>query len=137
MKARIKIIGRRVHEVGYRSFLFSQAFNLGIKRFEAYNDFVEGKPAVICLVEAEEGKVKRFSDLAKKNMPKDAEVEWVREEPYEGEVSEIYAYASALNVEQLSKGVDVLFEIRDHTKVIPEIKVDTSAIRSDISELEV
>ncbi len=137
MKSRVTIKGSNVHEVGYRPFLFSQAFNFGVKKFEAYNEFEEDKQIVICLLDADEDRVKRFSDFVRRNKPKNAEVEEIKQEPYDGDVSEIYTYASALNVEQLSKGVDVLFEIRDYTKMIPEIKEDTSCIRTDISDMKI
>ena len=50
MKLQAKILGSKVHEVGYRVFLLHKAIELGCRRFSAYNRFHEefqGIPALL------------------------------------------------------------------------------------------
>jgi hypothetical protein len=37
MKIKTKIIGKKVHDVGYRVFLLRKTLELGAERFNAYN----------------------------------------------------------------------------------------------------
>ena len=50
MKLKVKITGPKVHDVGYRYFLMSNAIDMGLKGFHARNRSGEKEPEVIALV---------------------------------------------------------------------------------------
>jgi hydrogenase maturation factor HypF (carbamoyltransferase family) len=79
MKVRITIIGK-VHDVGYRPFLLDLADSLFIQRFDARNVFINGKQAVIVLVEGDEETVNQFIELVKSERPENAVVEEIKVE---------------------------------------------------------
>ena len=54
MKLKVKIIGPKVHDVGYRYLLMSNAIDLGLKGFHARNRAGEKEQEVIALVEGDE-----------------------------------------------------------------------------------
>ena len=63
MKIKIKIIGHKVHEVGYRYFLMSMAMSNRIRMFEAYNiEGSEGKEVQV-FAEGDEEAIKAFCTL--------------------------------------------------------------------------
>ena len=132
MKIKITIKGK-VHGVGYRVFLFSNAFNFGIRRFNAYNSFADSKEAVLGFVEADRKTVDSFLDFVRENKPVGAEVEEILTEKYEGEIGDINTFASLLGFEQLNKGVPALLEMRGDIK---EIKGDTKEMKGDIKEVK-
>lgn len=102
MKKRIVIIGR-IHDVGYRPFLLGLAESLEIERFFADNMFVNGKQAVEILIEGTEDKVDAFTDLVKRKVPENAEVERIVVEDYDGNVMKTESYYRYLTAMQLAK----------------------------------
>jgi acylphosphatase len=106
MKIRITITGK-VHDVGYRPFLLDLADSLLIERFDARNVVVEGKQAVIVLVEGDEDQINQFIELVKKEKPENAVVEEIKIEEYKGFVRSIDSYRQSLMVSQLNKIVQV------------------------------
>ena len=57
MKLKIKIAGLKVHDVGYRYFLMSNAIDLGLKGFHARNRMNGEKQEVLALVEGDEEEI--------------------------------------------------------------------------------
>ena len=122
MKVKITIIGK-VHDVGYRPFLLDLADSLFIQRFDARNVIIEGKQAVIVLVEGDEEQVNQFIELVKSEKPENAIVEKIEVEEYRGFVRSIDSYRQSLMVNQLNKIVQVglkMLEKQDET--IKEIR---------------
>ena len=74
MKLKIKIVGTKVHDVGYRVFLLKHAMNLALPGLSAYNWEENGKQEVIALVEGNEARVTAFLQTVEKNKPELAEV---------------------------------------------------------------
>ena len=105
-KVRITIIGE-VHDVGYRPFLLNLAEYLFIDRFDARNVTIDGKQAIVVLVEGDESAIDRFMDLVKREKPENAVVEEIRIEDYDGFVRPVDSYRQSLMVNQLSKIVQV------------------------------
>ena len=105
-KVKITITGR-VHDVGYRPFLLDLADSLLIERFDARNVVIEGKQAVIVLVEGNEDQVNQFIELIKENKPENAVVEEIKVEDYDGFIRTIDSYRNSLMVSQLNKIVHV------------------------------
>lgn len=106
MKVKITITGK-VHNVGYRLFLLNQADSLLLQRFDARNVFINGKEALIILVEGEEDQVKEFVEFVKKEKPEKAIVEEIKVEEYKGIIRTIDSYRNSLMLEQLNKIVQV------------------------------
>lgn len=111
MKLKLKIIGKRVHEVGYRVFLLRKALELGMSKFNAYNTKENENQVLFAFLDAEEGQIAVFREFVKVNKPENAEVSEVVFEDYEGLVLNIEDYMHLLQVEQLSKGIPVLISI--------------------------
>ena len=97
MKAKITIIGN-VHDVGYRPFLLDLADSMLIERFDARNVVVEGKRAVVVLVEGGEDQVDQFVELVKTEKPEKAVVEEIRIEEFKGFVRSIDSYRQSLMI---------------------------------------
>jgi acylphosphatase len=106
MKIKITITGK-VHDVGYRPFLLDLADSLFIQRFDARNVVINGKQAVVVLVEGEEDQVNQFIKLVKSENPENAIVEEIKVEEYKGFVRSIDSYRQSLMVNQLNKIVQV------------------------------
>ncbi len=106
MKLRIAIKGR-VHDVGYRLFLLELADSLLIDKFDARNVKINGKQAVVVLVDGDEKQLKEFVEVVKSEKPEMAVVESIEIEEYEGRVKDIERFRSGFNTAQLSKIVQV------------------------------
>ena len=123
MKVRIIITGK-VHDVGYRPFLLDLADSLLIERFDARNVVIEGKQAVVVLIEGNEEQVKQFVELVKESKPENAVVEEIKVEDYDGFVRTIDSYKNSLMINQLNKIVQVgLQMLKKQDETIKEIKV--------------
>jgi acylphosphatase len=126
MKVKVTIIGGKVHDVGYRLFLLDLADSLLIERFDARNVFIEGKQAVVVLVEGDEKRVKQFIELVKENKPESAVVEDIKVEDYDGFVRTIDSYRNSLMINQLNKivqvGLKMLEKMDDLGKKVDETK---------------
>ncbi|WP_457549286.1 acylphosphatase [Archaeoglobus sp.] len=131
MKLKITIIGK-VHGVGYRLHLLNLADSLFIERFDARNVKIDGKQAVVVLVEGDEETLKEFVELVKTTKPEKAVVEDIKVEEFKGRVRTIDSYRNSLMIEQLNKIVQVglnMLEKQDETiKKIEELseKIDES-----------
>ena len=123
MKLKIKIAGQKVHDVGYRYFLMSNAIDLGLKGFHARNRTGETAPEVIALVEGDEDTVADFKKIVETRKPEHSQVSHIAFEDYHGDVMKTESYAQICSAIQLNKAIPVLLEIRDNTKnTLEEIK---------------
>jgi acylphosphatase len=123
MKQKIKITGPKVHEVGYRYFLMSNAIDMGLKGFHARNRTGEKEPEVIALVEGDEEAIADFKKLVETKKPERSQVSSIVFEDYDGDVTKTESYAQICSAIQLNKAIPVLLEIRDNTKnTLEEIK---------------
>ncbi len=111
MKLKTKIIGSKVHDVGYRVFLLRKALELGVERFNAYNIKENGTQALVALLEGNEDQIHGFADFARSNKPENADVMDVIIEDYEGYVTGIGDFMHLMQVEQLSKGIPAILSI--------------------------
>jgi acylphosphatase len=103
MKAKEIVIKGRVHDVGYRLFLLSEAERLFIEKFDARNVLVDGEQHLIVLVEGAEEKISRFVEFAESNYPPEASVDSVEVKDYKEEVRSIDSFRQSLMVFQLAK----------------------------------
>ena len=105
-----KIIGEKVHDVGYRVFLLRKALELGIIGFNAYNDF-EDEQILQIQAEGEDSSIQSFKNFANKKAPENALISKRSFEDFHGFVMSISDYMHLLQVEQLNKGIPAIISI--------------------------
>jgi acylphosphatase len=124
MKAKEIVINGKVHDVGYRLFLLSEAERLFIEKFDARNVLITGEQHLIVLVGGEEEKINRFVEFTESNYPPEASVESVEVKDYGEEVRSIDSFRQSFMVFQLTKiaqaGVGMLGKQDETIKVIKE-----------------
>ncbi|OYT34709.1 acylphosphatase [Archaeoglobales archaeon ex4484_92] len=105
MRKKIRIIGSKVHDIGYRYFLMENALAFGIEKFRAVN-IEDEKQTVEFYVEGEDEAVNEFCKFAKSNFPPDAVVDEVKVEDYKGYVPKIETFALVFNIGQSRKFIE-------------------------------
>jgi acylphosphatase len=133
MKLKITIFGPRVHDVGYRPYLTELALSMALRGFEVFNDELNGKQAVIALIEGDETRVNRFHKIATSTQPPLAMVDGVSSEDYPGEVMPAWQFASIGTFSQMNKAIPLLLEMKDDLK---EMKGDIKEMKGDIKEMK-
>jgi acylphosphatase len=130
MKAKEIAIKGKVHDVGYRLFLLSEAESIFIEKLDARNVLVDGEQHLIVRVEGVEEKVKRFIVFAESNYPPGASIESVEVKDYGEEVRSIDSFRQSLMVFQLTKmaqaGVGMLGKQDKTIEVLESVKGNTS-----------
>ena len=139
MKLKIKIIGPKVHDVGYRVFLLKHAMNVALPGLSTYNWDEEDHQEVIALVKGDEGRIKAFLKTVEKDRPELAEVTKVTSEPYDGYVGRTSEVAMLCSFVQLDKAIPLLLDMRDdlkavrkNTDMIPQMSEDIKDMKGDI-----
>jgi len=133
MKLQAKILGSKVHEVGYRVFLLHKAIELGCRRFSAYNRFDQGFQMVVALIEGDEGQLKGFGSFVEESRPEGSEVSSILSEEYHGYVMSVEDFMHVSMVEQLNKGIPALLRIdRKQGKIIEKLDETRSDIVSEM-----
>jgi len=108
MKEAKKItIKGKVHDVGYRLFLLTEAESLLIDYFDARNALVNGEQQLIVLVRGPRDKINSFVDFIRSNYPPEASVHDVVVEEYTEEVRSIDSFRQSFMVSQLAKMVQI------------------------------
>ena len=133
MKLKVKIIGPKVHDVGYRYFLMSNAIDLGLKGFHARNRTGEKGPEVTALVEGDEETIADFKKLVETQKPDHSQVSSIVFEDYEGDIMRTSEYAFVCTNIQLNKAIPLLLDMRDNLK---EMTGDLKELKGDIKELK-
>jgi acylphosphatase len=130
MKAKEIMIKGKVHDVGYRLFLLSEAERLFIEKFDARDVLINGEEHLIVLVEGAEEKINRFVEFAESNYPPEASVESVEVKDYGEEVRSIDSFRQSFMVFQLTKiaqaGVGMLGKQDKTIEILESVKGDTS-----------
>jgi acylphosphatase len=148
MKLKVRIFGPKVHDVGYRYFLMSNAIDIGLKGFHGRNRMGENGPEVTALVEGNEETIADFKKLVESQKPEHAQVSSVVFEEYEGDIMRTTEYAFVCTTIQLNKAIPLLLDIRDNLKemkgdmkavrkntdIIPQIGEDIKAVKANTSE---
>jgi len=102
MNKKIIIEGERVHHVGYRPFLISKAWELGILNYQAKNLKENGTEIVEVSIGGEEAQLNEFTEFIKNNYPSEAKVSDVRDGEPPERVMSIEKYDRVLASEQHS-----------------------------------
>ena len=125
----LRITGR-VHDVGYRLFLLSEAEELLLERFSARNIVTEGKECVLVRVAGPEELVSRFVAFAESQYPPEAVVDSVEVRAYSGTVVGIDSFRQSLMVTQLAKltqaGVSMVGKQDRTIEILESVKGDTA-----------
>ncbi len=108
MKIKIKIIGSKVHSIGYRPWLTDVAMNAGLQGFYAGNR-IEGKNSIVVIqAEGEDECISCFIEQVQLNKPEFAEVDRIETEEYAGTVMPLESYAAINTSAQLNKAIPLL-----------------------------
>jgi len=142
MKLKIKIIGPKVHDVGYRYFLMSMAMSNRIRMFEAHNTESDNNQEVLVFVDADDKAVDAFRALVKTKRPAHSEVSNIAFEDFDGEIMRIGEYAQFCSTVQLNKAIPVLLDMRDdlkavrkNTDMIPQMSDDLKVVRKNTDKI--
>lgn len=119
MKLKIIIKGR-VHGVGYRVKLINIALEYGIDKFNVFNTFIDGKQAVICLVEAPDDIIDILKQKVKTEKPEKAIVESIEFEDYRYEIPPIERCMQAFQMEHWGKAIPILLDMLEKQELMLE-----------------
>jgi hypothetical protein len=105
------IKGRKVIDIGYRSYLLLNAMYRDIQKIFAFNAREEGKEKVIIRLQGEDGIITQYIDFIQSNFPEHAEVEEVIERSFEGHVMDADKFLQLLQFEQINKAIPAIISI--------------------------
>jgi len=111
MKLKAIVKGKRVHEVGYRFFLFTRAMELGCERFFAKNQSDGGNQLLFAFIEGDEPQLAEFKMFAQNESPEGADVADIAFEDYSGPIMSLDAFMHYFSADQLNKGIPALLRI--------------------------
>ncbi|MBU4223244.1 MAG: acylphosphatase [Euryarchaeota archaeon] len=139
MKIKTKIIGNKVHDVGYRVFLLRKALELGMERFNAYNTKENGVQVLVSFMDGDSDQISTFQNYVRNNRPENADISDIIFEDYAGHVIGIVDYMHLIQVEQLSKGIPAILSIdrkldQNRTEISGEIRELRLDLRSYLDE---
>jgi acylphosphatase/uncharacterized protein YoxC len=147
MALKITITGK-VHGVGYRAFLLEGADSLLIPNFEARNVKINGKEALIVLIDGDKEQIESFVRFLKENKPENAVVEEIRVEEYHGTVRDIERFRASFTSTQLSKIIqvglvmvekqDLMLKKQDETiAAVKEVKKAVEEVKEGVKEVKI
>jgi len=154
MALKITITGK-VHGVGYRAFLLEEADSLLIPKFEARNVKINGKEALIVLIDGEKEQIESFVRFLKENKPEKAVVEEIRVEEYRGTVRDIEKFRASFTSTQLSKIIqvglvmvekqDLMLKKQDETiaavkevkKAVEDVRIAVEEVKEGVKEVKI
>jgi acylphosphatase len=129
IKLKVIITGPKVHDVGFRYFLMSNAIDLGLNGFRARNGMNGKEQEVIALVEGDEGSIADFRRLIEVQKPERSEISNIVFKDYEGDVMRAGEYAQICTALQLNKAIPILLKIQDNTNATPQILEEVKGLR--------
>ncbi|OPY53534.1 MAG: Acylphosphatase [Methanosaeta sp. PtaU1.Bin112] len=132
MKLKIRIIGPRVHDVGYRYFLLSLAMSRRIKMFEAHNTESGEDDEVLVFAEGDDEAIKAFRSLVETKRPERSDVSKIIFEDFEGDIMKIGDYSQFCSTVQMNKAIPLLLNMSDDLR---EMRGDIKEMRGDIKEM--
>jgi acylphosphatase len=139
MKLRIRIVGPKVHDVGYRYLLLGSAMSLSLSGFDA-NNLAEGNNQFVdVVVEGKGDQIKAYRTFVETRKPPNAEVSDIAVSDYDGDVMKIAEYAQVLTAMQMLKAIPTMMKIEQNTNIIlentkptPQILEEIKGLREDI-----
>jgi acylphosphatase len=138
-KLRIKIIGKKLHDIGYRIPLINKALSLGVNNFNTFNVDLDSTQAVIALIEADDEIIEEFKDFINTSHPEKAVIEKVLFEEYKNNVPPIERVLQSFQMEQWGKGIPILLKISEtldkNTSILKEFKSETNNNFNDLKTI--
>ncbi|MCX9083276.1 MAG: hypothetical protein OIN87_00575 [Candidatus Methanoperedens sp.] len=138
-KLRIKIIGKKLHDIGYRIPLINKALSLGVNNFNTFNVDLDSAQAVIALIEADDEIIEEFKDFINTSHPEKAVIEKVLFEEYKNNVPPIERVLQSFQMEQWGKGIPILLKISEtldkNTSILKEFKSETNNNFNDLKTI--
>ena len=138
MKKKIIVAGPKLHDIGYRVILIRKALEMGFENFYVYNAIMEGKQAVIILVEDSEELINDFVRFLKDLKLERAEIESLTQMKYEGKVPSIDRCIQAFQMDQWVKGIPILLNMSEtlkrvdkNTSLLPNLSMTIEAALAD------
>jgi acylphosphatase len=143
-KLRIKIIGKKLHDIGYRIPLINKALSLGVDNFNTFNIDLDGTQAVIAIIETDDDIIEEFKNFINTYHPEKAIIEKVLFEEYKNNVPPIERVLQSFQMEQWGKGIPILIQISEtldkNTSILKEntsiLKENTSILKENTSILK-
>ncbi|MCX8151527.1 MAG: acylphosphatase [Archaeoglobaceae archaeon] len=105
------VIKGKVHGVGYRVKLINLALEYGIDKFTVFNTFINGKEAVVILVDAQKDVLEILKRRIKAEKPEKALVESIEFEEYYYQVPPIERCMQAFQMEHWGKAIPVMLSM--------------------------
>jgi acylphosphatase len=133
MKLKIKIIGPKIHGVGYRYFLLKHALIIGLRGFHAENRLDDGNQVVSILVEGDVERINKFAKLVECSVPAHADISNISCEEYDGDVPRAGDYAQLCTVVQVDKALPAILDIRDGIRALLESQKELVAGQKDLA----
>lgn len=129
-KLRIKIIGKKLHDIGYRISLINKALSLGVNNFNTFNIDLDGTQAVIATIEADDDIIEEFKDFINIYHPEKAIIEKILFEEYKNNVPPIERVMESFQMDQWGKGIPIRLQISEtlekNTSILKEFKNETN-----------
>jgi len=138
-KIKVKIIGRKVHDVGYRVRLVNKALSLGVDNFNAFNTYLDGVQAVIVVIEADDEVMEESKSFVISTRPEKSVVDDVSFEEYKNSVPPVERVLQSFQLEQWGKGIPILLQIADkldtNTSILKDFKEESNENFSDLKSI--
>ena len=131
VKLRITIKGK-VHGVGYRVKLINMALEYGIDRFAVFNVEVDGKQAVMVLVDAPDEIVEIIKKRIEREKPDKAIVESIDFEEYKYDVPPIERCIQAFQMEHWGKAIPIMLDMLEKQDLMLN-KMDDMLNKQDLT----
>jgi acylphosphatase len=125
MKIKVKIMGTKIHDVGYRPLLVQKGLEFGLTGLNVRNKMEDRKQVVQVLAEGEDEEIEEFIDFIKNNYPENARVEKVEWREYSNTVSRIESAMNLQLLEQMNKGIPAILDLSETGK---EVKMELQKI---------
>jgi acylphosphatase len=138
-KLKFKILGKKLHDIGYRILLINKALSLGVNNFNTFNVDLDGSQAVIAIIEADDEIIDEFKDFINTSHPEKAIIEKVLFEEYKNNVPPIERVLQSFQMEQWGKGIPILLKISEtldkNTYILKEFKNETNDNFNDMKTI--
>ena len=133
-KIKVKIIGRKVHDVGYRVLLVNKALSLGVDNFNTFNTYIDGVQAVVVVIETDDEVMEEFKSFVVSTRPEKSIVDDVSFEEYRKCVPPVERVMQSFQMEQWGKGIPILLQIVDKLDTNTSILKENTSILKDFKE---
>ncbi len=130
-KLKFKIIGSKVHNVGYRVLLVNKVLSMGVNNFNIFNSYFNKTQGVIVLIEANDETIEEFKNYVTEFKPEEAIVENISFEEYNNTVPPIERVMQSFQMEQWGKGIPILMQIANKLDTNTSILKENTSILKD------